>query len=93
MCNRYTIEGSASDVAKAMQATLPLEFSWGDDIVPRSIAPGIMLADGQRELVPMQFALAKPGAAEPSDPKWPNNNARVEKYDKWPWKPRPTEAV
>ena len=34
----------------------------------------------------MQFGLAKAGAKEPFDRKWPNNNARIEKFDQWPWK-------
>jgi putative SOS response-associated peptidase YedK len=34
----------------------------------------------------MQFGLAKIGAENPFDRKWPNNNARIEKYDSWPWK-------
>ena len=34
----------------------------------------------------MQFGLAKIGCHEPFDRKWPNNNARIEKYDSWPWK-------
>ncbi len=37
-------------------------------------------------MVPMQFGLAKIGASDPFDRKWPNNNARIEKINGWPWK-------
>lgn len=77
MCNRFTIRGNASDVAAAMRASLSHEFLWNEEVLPRSVSPSLMLGDG-RELVPMQFGS--------DDPKWPNNNARVEKLDKWPWK-------
>ena len=88
MCNHYNIKGTAAEVVKFFQATLPVAFDFpSDDILPGHLAPGLILnRDGERELVPMQFGLSKVGADEPYDRKWPNNNARIEKYDKWPWK-------
>ena len=88
MCNRYTIRGTAAELIEHFDATLPTQFDLPtDDVVPGHLAPGLLLnRDGDRELVPMQFGLAKLGAPEPFDRKWPNNNARIEKYDKWPWK-------
>lgn len=88
MCNRYNIKGPPAEVAEHLRAALPMDFDLpAEDVVPGQIAPGLLInRDGQRELVPMQFGLAKPGAEEPFDRKWPNNNARIEKHDKWPWK-------
>ena len=88
MCNRYNIKGTAKDIAAYFRATMPTVFdAASDDILPGYLAPGLILNhDGERELVPMQFGLAKIGASEPFDRKWPNNNARIEKYDSWPWK-------
>ncbi len=88
MCNRYNIKGTAIEVANFLLATLPVEFDYpGDDILPGYTAPGLLRnLDGERELVPMQFGLAKIGASDPFDRKWPNNNARVEKIGGWPWK-------
>ena len=48
---------------------------------PAQAAGFLRNPDGERELVPMQFGLAKISAAEPFDRKWPNNNARIEKVD------------
>jgi hypothetical protein len=44
--------------------------------------------EGEKELVPLQFGLAKPGAPEPFDGRWLNNNTRtrIEKFEEWPWK-------
>jgi putative SOS response-associated peptidase YedK len=86
MCNRFNVKGTARQVAEFVQATLPRDFLWKEEMLPLGMTPGVWIADGRRELVPMQFGLAKPGAEEPGDRKFPNNNARVEKYDKWPWK-------
>jgi putative SOS response-associated peptidase YedK len=88
MCNRYIIKGTTKEISEHFQATLPALFDVPtDDILPGHIAPGLILnRDGDRELVPMQFGLAKLGAYEPFDRKWPNNNARIEKHDAWPWK-------
>jgi putative SOS response-associated peptidase YedK len=88
MCNRYTISHEFSDLTNFYQIALPLAFELPmSDILPGNLAPGVLLnGDGERELVPMQFGLAKIGASDPFDRKFPNNNARVEKYDKWPWK-------
>jgi putative SOS response-associated peptidase YedK len=88
MCNRYNIKGSATEIAEHFRATLTTVFDVpADDILPGHIASGLFLnSDGERELVPMQFGLCKAGAEEPFDRKWPNNNARIEKYNSWPWK-------
>lgn len=88
MCNRYNIRGSNKELVEFFQATMPIDFAFpADDILPGYIAPGVLRnLDGERELVPMQFGLAKMGASEPFDRKWPNNNARIEKIDGWPWK-------
>jgi putative SOS response-associated peptidase YedK len=88
MCNRYNIKGTTSEFVEHFQATLPTLFDvQSGDILPGDIAPGLILnRGGERELVPMQFGLAKIGAAAPFDRKWPNNNARIEKYNSWPWK-------
>jgi putative SOS response-associated peptidase YedK len=88
MCNRYTIRGTAAELIEHFDATLPMPFDLPtEDVVPGHLAPGLLLnGDRERELVPMQFGLAKPGAADSFDRKWPNNNARIEKYGKWPWK-------
>jgi putative SOS response-associated peptidase YedK len=88
MCNRYNIQHEIHEVTNFYQLALPIAFDLpADDILPGHLAPGLILnRDGERELVPMQFGLAKIGATEPFDRKFPNNNARVEKYDKWPWK-------
>jgi putative SOS response-associated peptidase YedK len=88
MCNRYNIKGTTSEFVEHFNAMLPTLFDvQTDDILPGHLAPGLILnPDGERELVPMQFGLAKIGAAEPFDRKWPNNNARIEKHDSWPWK-------
>jgi putative SOS response-associated peptidase YedK len=88
MCNRYNIKGTTQEIVEHFRATMPLLFDMPtDDILPGHIAPGLMVSlDGERELVPMQFGLAKVGAEEPFDRKWPNNNARIEKYNSWPWK-------
>lgn len=88
-CNRYSIKGSPAEIAEHFRATLiPSSFVLtSEDVLPGQIAPGLLLnRDGERELVPMQFGLAKAGAKVLFDRKWPNNNARVEKYDQWPWK-------
>ena len=86
MCNRYNIKGQPADVAEFFHATLrPFDFKQGD-VFPGGLAPGILLdEDGQRFIEPMQFGLAKPKAKTPFDRRYPNNNARVEKCDKWPW--------
>ncbi len=61
-------------------------FSWGAEVFPRAIAPGLwMNGDNQRELSPMQFAFCPPGSKTPNDPKRPLNNARIESCSKWPW--------
>ena len=88
MCNRYNIKGTTKDVAEFFRATVPTVFDMpSDDILPGYLAPGLLLnQDGERELVPMQFGLAKLGASDPFDRKFPNNNARIEKYNSWPWK-------
>ena len=88
MCNRYNIKGTTKDVADFFRATVPTMFDvTSDDILPGYLAPGLLLnQDGERELVPMQFGLAKLGASDPFDRKFPNNNARIEKYNSWPWK-------
>jgi putative SOS response-associated peptidase YedK len=89
MCNRYNIKGSPAEIAEHLRATLvPNDFELpSEDIIPGGLAPGLLLnRDGERELVPMQFGLAKAGAKEPFDRRWPNNNARIEKHDQWPWK-------
>src|SRR4029079_4093962 len=88
MCNRYTIRGTQKELGEFFQATIPMSFDFpGDDILPGYIAPGVLRnLDGERELVPMQFGLAKIGASEPFDRKFPNNNARIEKIGGWPWK-------
>jgi putative SOS response-associated peptidase YedK len=88
MCNRYTIRGTASELIEHFDATLPMPFDLpAEDVIPGHLAPGLLLnRDGERELVPMQFGLARAGAPAPFDRKWPNNNARIKKYDKWPWK-------
>ncbi len=85
MCTRYTINGNAAEIAEALGAMVQGEFEWEEEIFPRAIAPGLMLIDGLRQLVPMQFALAKPGALQPFDPKFSYNNAKIENYRKWPW--------
>jgi len=48
------------------RATMPLLFDMPtDDMLPGHLAPGLLLnLDGERELVPMQFGLAKIGAEE-----------------------------
>src|SRR4051794_36944193 len=88
MCNRYNIKGTTKDIVEYFRATLTTVFDVvSDDILPGYLAPGILLnRDGERELVPMQFGLAKIGAPNPFDRKFPNNNARIEKYNSWPWK-------
>jgi putative SOS response-associated peptidase YedK len=88
MCNRYNIKGTAKEIAEHFAAHVPTIFDLpSEDILPGHLAPGLILNhDRERELVPMQFGLAKIGAAEPFDRKWPNNNARIEKYNSWPWK-------
>jgi putative SOS response-associated peptidase YedK len=88
MCNRYNIKGTPAEITEHLRTTLVRPFDLPhDDILPGQLAPGLWLnGDGERELVPMQFGLAKAGAKVPFDRKWPNNNARVEKYDQWPWK-------
>jgi putative SOS response-associated peptidase YedK len=88
MCNRYNIKGTTTEFVEYFRATMPMLFDMPtDDVLPGHIAPGLLLnGDGERELVPMQFGLAKIGAEEPFDRKWPNNNARIEKYNSWPWK-------
>jgi putative SOS response-associated peptidase YedK len=88
MCNRYNIKGTTQEIVEHFCATMPMLFDMPtDDILPGHIAPGLLLnPDGERELVPMQFGLAKIGAEEPFDRKYPNNNARIEKYNSWPWK-------
>lgn len=88
MCNRYNIKGSTAELVKYFDATLPSSFAVpSDDVLPGHMAPGLLLnRDGERELVPMQFGLAKSGSEVSFDRKWPNNNARIEKYGKWPWK-------
>src|SRR6188472_1162522 len=88
MCNRYNIKGNPAQLADFYNAVLPWEYELpAEDILPGYLAPGILRnLDGERELVPMQFGLAKIGAKEPFDRKWPNNNARIEKIDGWPWK-------
>ncbi len=86
MCNRYNIDGNPREIAKAFSAHLVREFEFSPDINPRSLAPGILRkADGERELHPMQFALAPPGSKTPFDPKRAFNDARVESAEKWPW--------
>jgi hypothetical protein len=62
-------------LAQYFNATLPLPFDPPTtDRLPGYIAPGLILnLDGERERVPMQFGLAKIGAAEPFDKNWPNN--------------------
>lgn len=86
MCNRYNVKGQPSDVAEFFDATLrPFDFKQGD-IFPGGLAPGVLLDDdGQRFIEPMQFGLAKPKSGTSFDRRYPNNNARVEKCDKWPW--------
>ena len=88
MCNRYNIKGTTQEIVEHFHATIPMLFDMPtDDILPGHIAPGLLLnLDGERELVPMQFGLVKIGAEEPFDRKYPNNNARIEKYNSWPWK-------
>jgi hypothetical protein len=88
ICNRYTIRGTAAKLIEHFDATLPLQFDLhAEDVVPGHLVAGLLLnQDVERELVPMQFGLAKPVAPEPFDRKWPNNIARIEKFDKWPWK-------
>ena len=58
MCNRYNIKGTTKDVAEFFRATAPTLFDVpSDDILPGYLAPGLLLnQDGERELVPMQFA-------------------------------------
>ncbi len=88
MCNRYNVRGSTNELAEYFGATLPKMFDMPSrDIFPGELAPGLLRnQDGERELVPMQFGLAKIGTSDPFDRKWPNNNARIEKIDGWPWK-------
>ena len=64
MCNRYNIKGTATEIAEHFRATLTTVFDVpSDDILPGYLAPGLLLnRDGERELVPMQFGLAKIGA-------------------------------
>lgn len=86
MCNRFNITGTHNDVAEFYDATLrPFEMTHGD-IFPGGIAPALLLdEEGKRFIEPMQFGLAKPKSDKPFDRRYPNNNARVEKCDKWPW--------
>jgi putative SOS response-associated peptidase YedK len=72
MCNRYNIKGTAKEISEHFNATLPTLFDIpSDDILPGHLAPGLILnGDGERELVPMQFGLAKIGAEEPFDRPW-----------------------
>jgi putative SOS response-associated peptidase YedK len=88
VCNRYNISHEIHEVTNFYQIALPITFDRpSDDILPGHLAPGVILnGDGERELVAMQFGLGKIGASEPFDRKFPNNNARVENFDKWPWK-------
>jgi putative SOS response-associated peptidase YedK len=87
MCNRYRIRDEATEMARRFKAHLTSSFDSPTEILPGYIAPGLLRnLDGERELVPMQFGLAKIGADESIDKKFPNNNARIEKFDKWPWK-------
>ena len=86
MCNRFNIKGSHNDVAEFYAATLrPFDMKQGD-IFPGGIAPGLLLDEDRKRIIePMQFGLAKPKSNTPFDRRYPNNNARVEKCDKWPW--------
>lgn len=87
MCNRYEYEGTFFSLAGDYQATPIGELENSGDVLPRQLAPGLLLnADSDRELHPMQFAFCPPGCKTPSDPKRALNNARVESRDKWPWK-------
>jgi putative SOS response-associated peptidase YedK len=63
MCNRYNIKGTTSEFVEHFNSTLPTLFDVQiDDILPGHLAPGLILnRDGERELVPMQFGLAKIG--------------------------------
>ena len=86
MCNRYNIKGTTTEIvehffSQQSQAVVvgacPQTTSCGE-----TCTPGLLLnLDGERELVPMQFGLAKIGAEEPLDRKYPNNNARIKKYN------------
>jgi putative SOS response-associated peptidase YedK len=69
MCNRYNIRGTTKEIGEFLQAAIPFEFNLpSEDILPGYIAPGLLRnLDGERELVPMQFGLAKIGASEPFD--------------------------
>lgn len=87
MCNRFEVDTDRAALALTLSAQLSLPFDWAPAIYPRQTAPGLLLnADGQRELLPMQFSLAPPGSKTPTDPKRALNNTRVESVEKWPWK-------
>lgn len=78
MCNRYNVRGSATGIGKALGAKVQTHFTWDADIFVGSFSPGVMVVDGERELLPMQFGLTPPWARERFNRRYPNNNARIE---------------
>jgi hypothetical protein len=55
MCNVYNIKGTTKEISEHFRAVVPNLFNvQTDDILPGSLAPGLILnRDGERELVPM----------------------------------------
>lgn len=92
MCNIYTINSNLSEIADWGRASLFPDYDWDSQsptVGVRQTGPGIWQnLDGEREIVPMQFALIPPWARTAAMKKPPfYNNARIENIDNKVWKP------
>ncbi len=80
MCNRFEVDTDAAGLAMALDAQLPLPFTWEGEITNFNDepAPGLLLnEDGRRELQPMQFSLT-PAWSKERKTKYSTNNCRIE---------------
>lgn len=80
MCNAYEVDGTFFDLAGRFNASPVGALEFHQQMVfPRGMSPGLLMnADGERELHPMQFALAPKNSKTPSHAKYPFNNAAIE---------------
>jgi len=86
MCNRYNYHSDFRELAEFYGAAPIGALENQGEVFPRALAPGLLqTADGDRQLHPMQFALAPPKSDTPSHPTYTNNNTRIEEPTKWPW--------